>query len=57
MVTWLAKVMILKFGGHKAYRKARQFAIGAVVGMFMAGGVWAVIDTITGTLHNAVFKI
>jgi hypothetical protein len=57
MITWLTKVCILKFGGHRAYRKARSFAIGAVVGMFAAAGFWAVLDTLTGTVGNKILQI
>jgi hypothetical protein len=57
MLTWLAKVGVLKLGGHSAYRAARRFAIGSVVGMFMAGGFWCLIDTITQTSNNPVFYI
>ena len=57
MLTWLAKVGVLKFGGHAAYRSARRFAIGSVLGMFMAGGFWCLIDTLTQTEGNPVFYI
>lgn len=56
-LVWLAKLAILKLGGHSAYRSARKFAIGAVLGVFVAGGVWCIIDTITGTIGNPVFYI
>lgn len=49
-VTWLAKLGILKFGGHRAYRRARQVAIGMVLGMFTATGFWSVVDLLADAL-------
>jgi hypothetical protein len=56
-IVWLTKLAILKLGGHGAYRSARKFAIGAVFGVFIAGGAWCVLDTITATMNNPVFYI
>ena len=56
-IAWLAKVLLLRIGGNRAYRPGRRFAIGMVMGYFLAGGIWAIIDTITGTHGNSVFYI
>jgi len=56
-LAWLAKVVIVGLGGHSAYRPARRFFIGTVVGYVSAGGLWAILDTITGTMGNNVFYI
>ncbi len=44
----------LRLGGPRLYRKARRFFIGVVLGSFAAGGVWAVVDTLTGSTGNMV---
>ena len=54
---WLIKVALVGFAGPRAYRGARYFFIGIIMGGFMAGGVWAVIDLITHSVNNQVFNI
>jgi hypothetical protein len=54
---WLIKVIVVGLGGYGAFRKARQFMIGMVLGYFLAGGMWNIIDTITGKTLNSVFYI
>jgi hypothetical protein len=54
---WLAKLMLVGLAGDRAYGKARYFFIGIVMGGFLAGGVWAVVDMFTGSLYNSVFSI
>jgi hypothetical protein len=54
---WLTKVLVVGLGGYGAFRKARRFMIGAVLGYFLAGGMWNIIDTITGKTLNSVFYI
>ena len=54
---WLIKMVVVGFGGYGAYRKARRFFIGMVLGYFLAGGIWNIIDTFTGKTLNAVFYI
>jgi hypothetical protein len=54
---WLIKVGVVRLGGGRTYRIARRFMIGMVMGYFLAGGVWAILDTITGTTQNAVFYL
>jgi hypothetical protein len=54
---WLIKVIVVGLGGYGAFRKARQFMIGMVLGYFLAGGMWNIVDTITGKTLNSVFYI
>ncbi|MFO7957836.1 MAG: DUF6785 family protein [Candidatus Brocadiia bacterium] len=54
---WMLKVAIVRLGGHRAYRKARRLFIGAVLGGFAAGGLWAFIDILTRSTGNKVFSI
>jgi hypothetical protein len=56
-LSWLAKVLLVYTGGGRIYRIARSFFIGAVLGSFVSGGVWAIIDTLLGHTGNAVFAI
>jgi hypothetical protein len=56
-LAWLFKVLLITFGGPATFRPARRFAIGMVLGYFLAGGSWAIVDTITGSTGDAVFYI
>jgi hypothetical protein len=54
---WLIKVLLTTFAGGSSFRPARRFFIGSVMGCFLAGGTWAIIDTLVGGHGNAVFYI
>jgi len=49
-LSWLIKRVILKSGGLHAYRKAMPFFLGLILGEFIMGGLWDVIDRISGIL-------
>ncbi len=40
LVAWLLKVLILKYGGAKAYRPAVPFFVGLILGDFVMGSFW-----------------
>jgi hypothetical protein len=43
-VSWLVKVLLLRYGGLGAYRRALPFAYGLVLGEFFAGFVRSLLD-------------
>lgn len=51
LVAWLAKSLILRYGGMKLYRQARPFFLGMILGEFFMALVWtlaaALLDTPT----------
>ena len=47
-LAWLAKLLLLKYGGLHAYRKATPFFFGLILGQFIVGSLW----TILGMLFN-----
>lgn len=49
-VAWLAKTLVLRYGGLGGYRKALPLAVGLVLGEFVAGFVRTVLDLALG-LH------
>ena len=53
-LAWLAKRFILRLGGAAAYRKMQPFFLGIALGHICAGGVWLVIDGLTGTVGNRI---
>jgi len=49
-LSWSIKRAILKYGGLRAYRRAVPFFLGLILGEFAIGGLWDVIDRISGVL-------
>jgi len=47
-VSWLAKVLILRYGGLRGYRRALPFFLGLVLGEFAAGFLRTVLDMLFG---------
>lgn len=42
-MAWLAKTIVLRFGGHKAYRTSVMFFVGVILGDVVAQGAWALV--------------
>ncbi len=42
-VAWLCKLLILRYGGLRLYRRALPFFLGLVLGDYTAGAVWSLI--------------
>ena len=51
-LAWLFKVLILKYGGARMYRKAQPLFLGMILGQLVVGGLWLVIDGFTGMMGN-----
>jgi len=51
-IGWLAKFVILKYGGLKAYRQALPVFLGLVLGECFIGGVWAIVGLLAGEGYN-----
>jgi len=47
---WLAKVLILRYGGSRVYTKARPFFLGLIMGEVFAMVFWGLITGIRATL-------
>jgi len=62
-LAWLIKAVVVYLGGNCAARATRKFFIGALVGCFLAAGLWACVDTVAslcgspGAFSNQVFAI
>ncbi len=46
LISWLTKLIILKHGGLRSYRRAVPFFWGLILGDFVAGGTWLAIGLI-----------
>ena len=49
---WLAKVLVLRYGGAQLYRKARVFFLGLIVGEVFAAIFWALVPAILALLFG-----
>lgn len=45
-MAWLAKTVVLRFGGHKSYRTSVPFFVGVILGDVVAQGGWALFGWI-----------
>lgn len=55
LVGFLCKWSVLKTGGIKLYRKWRPFFLGMVLGEFISGGLWLMIDFLAGKQGHRIF--
>ena len=46
MIAWLIKVLLLKYGGAKAYKPAVPFFVGLIMGDFIVGSFWNIYGII-----------
>jgi hypothetical protein len=52
-ISWFLKLIILKYGGLKAYRKAIPFFVGLILGDYTMGGIWSIVNaTFNITTYN-----
>ena len=42
-MSWLAKLILFRLGGVRAYRKAVPLFAGLVIGEFVGGALWSLI--------------
>jgi len=52
---WLFKSFILRYGGLRLYIKLRSFFLGMVLGEFLSGGLWLIIDFTLGKSGHRIF--
>jgi len=47
-LAWLAKLLILRYGGLKSHRRAVPFFLGLILGEFIIGSLWSFIGVFSG---------
>jgi len=53
-LAWAVKTAVLRYGGGRVYKKARVFFVGIIVGLLVVGGLWLIIDSVTGMRGNRI---
>ena len=54
MLAWAIKRVVLSYGGAKVYEQTKPFFMGLIVGQVTAGGLWLIVDSLTGTVGNII---
>jgi len=54
-VSWLAKLIIVRYGGMRLHNQLVPFFLGLVLGDFCIGSVWAIVGPTIGTQTYKVF--
>ena len=53
-LAWFFKVMVLRYGGAKMYQKSKYWFMGLALGQIVSGGMWLVIDGLTGAVGHRI---
>ncbi len=57
LIGWLLKLLIIRYGGMKNFRKGIPFFIGLIIGDYLTGSLWSIFGSITGITTYRVFPI
>lgn len=55
LIGWLGKVLTVRYGGLRSYRKGLPFFLGLMVGEFGVAAFWLVVDASLGKAGHRVF--
>ena len=53
-IAWFLKAVILQYGGPGLFAQLRPFFLGLILGEATTGGLWLVIDALTGNYGNRI---
>ena len=53
LVSWAAKVLVLRYGGMTSFRPASSFFMGMVLGEFLAGAIWGTLGIL---MHQRMYN-
>jgi len=57
LVAWVAKVLVVRYGGGAAYRRARHFALGLILGEYTVGTFWCLYGVVMRPPHVYPFWV
>ena len=55
LVAWVIKVILVRFGGMKAYNRAIPFFLGLILGDYVMGSFWALYGPLNGLQTYKIF--
>ena len=55
-MAWLAKAMVLRYGGIRLYRKVSPLFLGLLLGEFTIGGGWVLIRQFFGVTVYSFYR-
>ena len=55
LFAWVAKVSALHYGGVRLYHATKPLFLGLILGQYLTGGVWLIIDGFMGKQANYLF--
>jgi hypothetical protein len=55
IISWLAKLLIVRYGGMKLHNKAVPFFLGLILGDFCIGSIWAIVGPLIGQQTYKIF--
>ena len=53
-LAWALKLSVMRFGGIKSYERSKYFFMGLALGQVVSGGIWLVIDGLTGVVGHRI---
>jgi len=56
LLGWMVKVLVLRYGGARIYRRFLPAALGLIFGEFFSGGLWVLADFCTGMKGHEIFS-
>ncbi|MGC9316785.1 MAG: DUF6785 family protein [Armatimonadota bacterium] len=56
LIGWMLKSAVVRFGGHRVYRRLLPGFLGLIFGEFLSAGLWAVVDIIAGVRGHVIFS-
>jgi hypothetical protein len=55
IISWLAKLLIVRYGGMKLHNRAVPFFLGLILGDFCIGSIWAIVGPLIGQQTYKIF--
>lgn len=53
-VAWVAKSLVLRYGGARTYSRSIPFALGLILGQILVAGVFMLVDSILGNVGHFI---
>ncbi|MGD9497705.1 MAG: DUF6785 family protein [Armatimonadota bacterium] len=54
LIGWACQTVLMRYGGHQAFRRYRPLFLGLILGAMLAGGLWLIVDGITGLRDHKI---